>query len=94
MDDDQLGEFAYDYVEVRRDYLAWTPAQGDEIELKPIEGVGLSEAKMRMAKESRSPLIQSPTSDADVIGRRSGDMRNRRGLQSDLEEPEKMGRAI
>lgn len=29
MDDDQLGEFAYDYVEVRRDYLAWTPARGD-----------------------------------------------------------------
>lgn len=26
MDDDQLGEFAYDYVEVRRDYLAWTPS--------------------------------------------------------------------
>lgn len=30
MDDDQLGEFAYDYVEVRRDYLAWTPATADE----------------------------------------------------------------
>jgi len=29
MDDDQLGEFAYDYVEVRRDYLAWTPGRGD-----------------------------------------------------------------
>src|SRR5215469_3371343 len=29
MDDDQLGEFAYDYVEVRRDYLAWTPAKND-----------------------------------------------------------------
>jgi Amt family ammonium transporter len=29
MDDDQLGEFAYDYVEVRRDYLAWTPAKGE-----------------------------------------------------------------
>ena len=29
MDDDQLGEFAYDYVEVRRDYLAWTPAKHD-----------------------------------------------------------------
>ncbi|EGS18997.1 uncharacterized protein CTHT_0056170 [Thermochaetoides thermophila DSM 1495] len=27
MDDDQHGEFAYDYVEVRRDYLAWTPAE-------------------------------------------------------------------
>jgi ammonium transporter, Amt family len=31
MDDDQLGEFAYDYVEVRRDYLAWTPAKQDPI---------------------------------------------------------------
>jgi len=30
MDDDQLGEFAYDYVEVRRDYLAWTPANKDQ----------------------------------------------------------------
>jgi Amt family ammonium transporter len=29
MDDDQLGEFAYDYVEVRRDYLAWTPATAE-----------------------------------------------------------------
>lgn len=25
VDEDQIGEFAYDYVEVRRDYLAWTP---------------------------------------------------------------------
>ena len=32
MDDDQLGEFAYDYVEVRRDYLAWTPQQKDQLE--------------------------------------------------------------
>ncbi|KAF2755795.1 ammonium transporter-like protein [Pseudovirgaria hyperparasitica] len=32
MDDDQLGEFAYDYVEVRRDYLAWTPAKNDPID--------------------------------------------------------------
>lgn len=31
MDDDQLGEFAYDYVEVRRDYLAWTPAKSEPI---------------------------------------------------------------
>lgn len=27
MDDDQIGEFAFDYVEVRRDYLAWTPSR-------------------------------------------------------------------
>jgi Amt family ammonium transporter len=32
MDDDQLGEFAYDYVEVRRDYLAWTPQKHDQLE--------------------------------------------------------------
>jgi Amt family ammonium transporter len=31
MDDAELGEFAYDYVEVRRDYLAWTPATSDPI---------------------------------------------------------------
>ncbi|KAK2750668.1 hypothetical protein FQN57_002741 [Myotisia sp. PD_48] len=32
MDDDQMGEFAYDYVEVRRDYLAWTPQKADQDE--------------------------------------------------------------
>ncbi|KAK4116875.1 ammonium transporter [Canariomyces notabilis] len=32
MDDDQHGEFAYDYVEVRRDYLAWTPADNNQKE--------------------------------------------------------------
>lgn len=31
MDDDQLGEFAYDYVEVRRDFLAWTPVKEEPV---------------------------------------------------------------
>jgi Amt family ammonium transporter len=35
MDDDQIGEFAYDYVEVRRDYLAWTPAVVDQMPHNP-----------------------------------------------------------
>ncbi|RVX66243.1 hypothetical protein B0A52_10170 [Exophiala mesophila] len=35
MDDDQLGEFAYDYVEVRRDYLAWTPTTKDQGAVDP-----------------------------------------------------------
>jgi len=35
MDDDQLGEFAYDYVEVRRDYLAWTPTTKDHTGVDP-----------------------------------------------------------
>lgn len=29
MDDDQHGEFSYDYVEVRRDFLAWSPQTGE-----------------------------------------------------------------
>ncbi|KAI5818344.1 ammonium transporter AmtB-like domain-containing protein [Pyronema omphalodes] len=36
MDDDQLGEFAYDYVEVRRDYLAWTPAKEYHNQINPL----------------------------------------------------------
>lgn len=33
MDDDQIGEFAYDYVEVRRDFLAWNnPVQTQTLE--------------------------------------------------------------
>jgi len=47
MDDDQLGEFAYDYVEVRRDYLAWTPAKGDphdsEHQISPSQRHGILE---------------------------------------------------
>jgi Amt family ammonium transporter len=85
LDDQQLGEFAYDYVEVRRDYLAWTPERGDMemegVEMKPIVSIqpGSEEAKMKMMKDSRSPLIQGQGGDIDVIGRSSGDMRNRRG---------------
>lgn len=47
MDDDQLGEFAYDYVEVRRDYLAWTPAKEDpekvESSVNPEDRHGIPE---------------------------------------------------
>jgi Amt family ammonium transporter len=47
MDDDQLGEFAYDYVEVRRDYLAWTPAKDEpektEINVNPEDKHGIQE---------------------------------------------------
>lgn len=42
MDDDQLGEFAYDYVEVRRDYLAWTPMRSDHNAESPVAGKNLN----------------------------------------------------
>ena len=56
MDDDQLGEFAYDYVEVRRDYLAWTPASSDpragEVDLPQHDRHGITEQKnMIMGKD-------------------------------------------
>ena len=56
MDDDQLGEFAYDYVEVRRDYLAWTPASTDprkgEVDLPQHERHGITQQKdMIMGRE-------------------------------------------
>ena len=61
LDDDQLGEFAYDYVEVRRDYLAWTPAKGESGEGKegaediPMEmRHGISDHKEMVAEKSRS----------------------------------------
>jgi ammonium transporter, Amt family len=47
MDDDQLGEFAYDYVEVRRDYLAWQPTTDEpekiEFNLNPQDRHGIQE---------------------------------------------------
>ena len=41
MDDDQLGEFAYDYVEVRRDYLAWS--NSNDPEMAPHDRFGTNE---------------------------------------------------
>jgi hypothetical protein len=60
LDDDQLGEFAYDYVEVRRDYFAWTPERGggdrdrDENQLR-LCGWGMEVRKRgwRRIRESR-----------------------------------------
>ena len=56
MDDDQLGEFAYDYVEVRRDYLAWTPAkpapEGKDYEIPQGERHGIQQhSEMLEGKE-------------------------------------------
>ena len=43
MDDDQHGEFSYDYVEVRRDFLAWSPQTHDQskegVKITPQHGI-------------------------------------------------------
>lgn len=33
LDDDQHGEFSYDYVEVRRDFLAWSPQSAQQADV-------------------------------------------------------------
>lgn len=61
MDDDQLGEFAYDYVEVRRDYLAWTPAKDEpdktESYVNPEDRHGIHEHSQMLI--GHSPLFEN-----------------------------------
>lgn len=63
MDDDQLGEFAYDYVEVRRDYLAWTPAKDEpektESHINPEDRHGIPQ---------HSHMLNGHSSDGTVHG--------------------------
>ena len=68
MDDDQHGEFSYDYVEVRRDFLAWSPPsdepanEGEVIEpqhgiqehASMIRSASVSDAMMEMASVKKS----------------------------------------
>lgn len=65
MDDDQLGEFAYDYVEVRRDYLAWTPANKDQTGIDPEisqdQRHGIAEHSAMFRKDELSNSSDSST---------------------------------
>ncbi|CAK7198763.1 low affinity high capacity ammonium permease [Sporothrix eucalyptigena] len=69
MDDDQHGEFAYDYVEVRRDYLAWTPAEKDPkedgVRIIPQHGI---EGHQMLMNGTRPPSLAAASS-ADVEDR-------------------------
>ncbi|MCJ1307829.1 hypothetical protein MMC25_001477 [Agyrium rufum] len=77
MDDDQLGEFAYDYVEVRRDYLAWTPSKkqvpGEDDQTVPTrQRHGILEHGEML--EGRSPDRSSGEEHTGVQGDRHGVM--------------------
>nr|AGM18781.1 low-affinity ammonium transporter [Endocarpon pallidulum] len=63
MDDDQLGEFAYDYVEVRRDYLAWTPSRTDQ-----FQGEHGIPQKERHGIGEHSTMIEGKSSGSDSAG--------------------------
>lgn len=61
MDEDQIGEFAYDYVEVRRDFMAWSaPTHTDGI---PIESYRNQPTLNVPSEESQS----SSSSSAQII---------------------------
>jgi Amt family ammonium transporter len=90
MDDDQLGEFAYDYVEVRRDYLAWTPAKDEpeksESNVNPEDRHGIPE-------HSEMITGQSPSGgDSTNGGEHTGIMGDRHGIAAEDREKAKMAR--
>jgi ammonium transporter, Amt family len=90
MDDDQLGEFAYDYVAVRRDYLAWTPAKDEpsktESNINPEDRHGIPQ---------HSEMINghSPDGENEHINGNShtGIMGDRHGIAAEDEIKEKQG---
>ncbi|KAF2200783.1 ammonium transporter-like protein [Delitschia confertaspora ATCC 74209] len=74
MDDDQLGEFAYDYVEVRRDYLAWTPAKdqpmGEEHTIPQGDRHGITQHSQML--EGKEPSETSGEQHTGIGGDRHG----------------------
>lgn len=77
MDDDQLGEFAYDYVEVRRDYLAWTPSKSQtgegDADVPQHDRHGISEHTQML--EGKTPTSsQDGTEHTGVQGDRHAQM--------------------
>lgn len=83
MDDDQLGEFAYDYVEVRRDYLAWTTSNNPDMPQSERHGI----EEMSAMLEGKSPPGESSTSGDSHTGV-GGD---RHGIEAEKVEKEKRG---
>jgi Amt family ammonium transporter len=81
MDDDQLGEFAYDYVEVRRDYLAWTPATGEQTQ----EGHNIPQGE-RHGIVGHSQMLEGKEPSENSDGQPPGD---RHGVAYEKAEHEK-----
>jgi len=76
MDDDQLGEFAYDYVEVRRDYLAWTPAKNEpsttEHQIPQGDRHGIEQHSQMLEGKEPSELSSAGAEHTGIGGDRHG----------------------
>ena len=86
MDDDQLGEFAYDYVEVRRDYLAWTPAKA-----QPTGEANVPQHERHGVTSHADMLIGKDPSDTSSGEAHTGIGGDRHGIVVEKLEKEKHG---
>lgn len=93
MDDDQLGEFAYDYVEVRRDYLAWTPAKGDpeahEHEIPQGQRHGIHQHSEML--EGKAPSESSGNEHTGIGGNRHAIAMEKMERESDTPADDRVG---
>lgn len=71
MDDDQHGEFSYDYVEVRRDFLAWSPHRedpaGDGEAIEPQHGIAEHASMVRPPSSTLGPMEKSSSTTPSSI---------------------------
>ncbi|SPN96745.1 probable ammonium transporter MEAA [Cephalotrichum gorgonifer] len=65
LDDDQHGEFSYDYVEVRRDFLAWSPQSAEQTGQTSFTPQ-LGEAELSNMQQEGSRLPSSASSHPKV----------------------------
>lgn len=70
MDDDQHGEFSYDYVEVRRDFLAWSPHTGEPAAegttIEPQHGIQEHASMIRPASSSLGMVEEKRSSPSSL----------------------------
>lgn len=85
MDDDQLGEFAYDYVEVRRDYLAWSPPKGQTADGEEA-GHQMSHTERHGINEHSDMLEGIKTGSSSDKTRHEGVQGDRHGVQAEDEK--------
>lgn len=84
MDDDQLGEFAYDYVEVRRDYLAWS--NSNDPEMAPHSRFGTNEHSDMLNPKKDLGVDESQDAGSGQTQVAQGD---RHGVKAEDEKKEK-----
>jgi Amt family ammonium transporter len=87
MDDDQHGEFSYDYVEVRRDFLAWSPqreepAHENLVLIEPQHGIQEHANMARSASLAEAQIEEKKPASLSEDGRDRSESTESTGGQS------------